>query len=330
MSQVADRAPTLKSLRMNGRDHTFTVALIASLIVHVAVALVVADRALRGAGGTVAATAAATNPPPPPTPDVSYVLPAPPPQRLEELLFGEATGAGDALNARRGARPMIGRDGGQTQAFLSRDPIGPGEIVKEPAMSVLPTGTAASATPAAPPPAPTVLHAPSEWAVPPESRVPFGLADRVEQWTAPRVPRPAARAAKSATPPAEADATREPGAPTPAADPAIPSDSESDPFTKNDQPAVEFRDGNVEARFGRKVRTVRPHLSLASRLDLMSMRFPRLVVRVHIHTDGAVRRVDIVKPSGSPSADQEVKVALYQWWFEPTDENVVEFPITWR
>jgi TonB family protein len=60
------------------------------------------------------------------------------------------------------------------------------------------------------------------------------------------------------------------------------------------------------------------------------MRFPRLIVRVHIHGDGSVRRVDIVKSTGSAAADQEVKVALYQWWFEPTKDDVVEFPITWR
>jgi TonB family protein len=117
----------------------------------------------------------------------------------------------------------------------------------------------------------------------------------------------------------------------PAADPAVMSDSESDPFTKTKTAeTVVFKDGRVEARFGRKVKTIRPHLSFSSQMDLMSMQFPRLVVRVHIHTDGSVRRVDIIKSTGSPGADQEVKVALYQWWFEPTKETEVEFPIVWR
>ena len=60
-------------------------------------------------------------------------------------------------------------------------------------------------------------------------------------------------------------------------------------------------------------------------------------VRVRVDTEGAVRQVDILKSSGSESADQAVKVALYQWWFEPKKDeagnaiaSVVTFPIVWR
>lgn len=287
--------------------------MIASLIVHVAIVLVIADGDVRRAVGQPAVTTTAA---PSSSNEVAYLVPTPPPQRLEKLLFGDARGTEDSISGRAGVRPMISREGGQTQAFLSRDPVGPGEIVNEPAMSVLPTRAAAMS--------PAITAPPS----PPAPRMPFGFADR-EGWSVPQVTRPAA----NVPPPTPAAGEEAPGtavSAAPAADPALMSDSESDPFTKRSGPVVEFRDGRVVARFGRKVKTVRPHLSLASRLDLMGMQFPRLIVRVSIHIDGSVRRVDIVKSSGSSSADQEVKVALYRWWFEPMRENVVEFPIAWR
>jgi TonB family protein len=304
---------------MNRRDHTFAVALIASLLLHAAIVFVIADEAVRGRGVTTLSAAPAARS----SDDVSYFIRLPPPQRLDNL-FGDARGAGDAINARRGSEPLLSRDAGQTQAFLSRDPVGLGRIDKEPAVSVLATGSAArSRTKNAPPPPP-----------PPPPRVPFGV-DRVEKWSVPHVTRAAAKVAPPAAGPPAAgpDAPGTAGAALPAADPAVMSDSESDPFTTTTtrpSDAVLFRDGRVEARFGRKVKTIRPHLSFASQVDLMSMQYPRLVVRVHIHSDGSVRRVDIVKSSGSSSADQEVKVALYQWWFEPTRESVMEFPIEWR
>jgi TonB family protein len=296
---------------MNRRDHTFAVALIVSLLLHAAIMFVAADEAVRGRGVATLNATPATRP----SEDVTYVIRPPPPQRLDHL-FGDGRGAGDAINARRGDEPLLSRDGGQTQAFLSRDPVGMGRIDKEPSMSVLPTGSAAMSPAKNVPP-------------PPTPHVPFGV-DRVEKWSVPHVTRAAAKVAPPAAGPDAPGTTA--GVPLPAADPAVMSDSESDPFTTATRPsdAVVFRDGRVEARFGRKVKTIRPHLSFSSQVDLMSMQFPRLVVRVHIHGDGSVRRVDIVKSSGSPSADQEVKVALYQWWFEPTRENVVEFPIAWR
>jgi TonB family protein len=128
-----------------------------------------------------------------------------------------------------------------------------------------------------------------------------------------------------------------PGAPTASADPAIQSDSESDPFAANASGSVEFSDGRVDARFGRKVRTVRPRLSLAAKYDLLGTPQPRMLVRLRIDGDGDVRYVEILRSSGSPSADQAVRVALYQWWVEPKKDragrpvgDVVEFPIVWR
>ena len=49
------------------------------------------------------------------------------------------------------------------------------------------------------------------------------------------------------------------------------SDSESDPFAA--AKGVIFRDGRVDVRMGRKVKTVRPKLSLADQYDLLAMPF---------------------------------------------------------
>jgi TonB family protein len=113
------------------------------------------------------------------------------------------------------------------------------------------------------------------------------------------------------------------------------SDSESDPFSPD--MAVDFHDGRVEARLGRKVKTVRPKLSLAARLDLMTSGTPGMTVRLNVDREGAVRKVDIVRSSGSVGADEAVKVALYEWWVEPKKDDtgnaiasVITFPIVWH
>jgi TonB family protein len=304
---------------MGNRDHTFAIALIASLLLHAAIVFVVADDALRRVDG---ATGHAGRTTVQPVEEVSYVV-RPPPTRSLDDLFGDARGTGDSINTRRGEQPMQSREGGQTQGFLSRDPVGMGKIDKEPSMSVLPSGSAivsplkGLSPPPSPPPPPAAA-----------SIVPFGAAELTEKLPVPHVTRARPRYAAPAATPSRPGA---PGAEVAAADPAVMSDSESDPFSKRtDDKAVVFRDGRVEARLGRKVKTIRPHLSFASQVDLMATQFPRLVVRVHIHADGSVRRVEIVKSSGSVSADQEVKVALYEWWFEPAKDDVVEFPIVWR
>jgi len=296
---------------MNRRDHTFALALIASLLLHAAIVFVVADSAVQYVGGDGVNTRVVA------AQDVPYLIPTPPPPVQMDKLFGDARGTGDASNTRLGDEPLVSRDAGQVQGFLSRDPVSNGKVDKEPSMSVLPSGSAMMSPLKGLPPPP-----------PPASVVPFGVSERTEQFSLPHVTRAKERYAPPAPQPGPSRAV---GSAVAAADPAVMSDSESDPFTaKGDNAAVVFRDGRVEARLGRKVKTVRPHLSFASQMDLLGMQFPRMTVRVHIHTDGTVRRVDIVKPTGSPAADQEVKVALYQWWFEPTKDTEVEFSIVWR
>ncbi|MGH7215523.1 MAG: hypothetical protein ACREIT_12225 [Tepidisphaeraceae bacterium] len=112
------------------------------------------------------------------------------------------------------------------------------------------------------------------------------------------------------------------GAPGPdlaPADPAPESDSESDPFSKIG--SAEFRPGSVQARFGRKVKTVRPRLTLAGKYDLASMAKPSLVLAVRVDETGHVRSVDVVRSSGSNEVDLPVQRAMYEWWIEPAKDK---------
>jgi TonB family protein len=56
-------------------------------------------------------------------------------------------------------------------------------------------------------------------------------------------------------------------------------------------------------------------------------------VRLQLDPAGKVTHLDIVKSSGSQTADQEAKLALYKWEFEPRPTrkpDVVEFDLVWR
>ncbi|HYE21786.1 MAG TPA: TonB C-terminal domain-containing protein [Tepidisphaeraceae bacterium] len=106
-----------------------------------------------------------------------------------------------------------------------------------------------------------------------------------------------------------------PGVPVPPADAATDVGMESDPFSKT--PNVEFRDGKVEARNGRKVKSIRPRLSDAARRDLISLASPSVLAKVRIDKTGKVVDVTVLRGSGSEAVDMPVYRALWEWWFEP-------------
>lgn len=104
-----------------------------------------------------------------------------------------------------------------------------------------------------------------------------------------------------------------------APDPAPKTDSESDPFSMTG--SAVFRAGRVDARFGRKVKTVRPRLELAGQYDLLSLPSPSVIMKVRADESGRVRNVEIVKSSGSSEVDQPCQLAMYEWWFEPPKDK---------
>jgi hypothetical protein len=125
---------------------------------------------------------------------------------------------------------------------------------------------------------------------------------------------------------------RAPGAPAPPGDRSNQSDAESDPFTKVG--ALKFSQGRVEARFGRKVRWVRPRLTVAGQVDAATLNASAVVLAVSTDTTGHVIKVEVLQSSGSPdSIDLPIVRAVYAWWIEPPkDANGSPLPDTmvWR
>jgi len=129
---------------------------------------------------------------------------------------------------------------------------------------------------------------------------------------APSLPAPAAGAAASAR--ATGDG-RQPGSERPSGDPGQMSDSESDAFSKIG--SAQISDGKLDVRFGRKIKTVRPHIPVVGQVDSFALLNPSVTLKVNIDATGKVTEVSVNKSSGSNEIDQPTLIAMYDWWFEP-------------
>lgn len=103
------------------------------------------------------------------------------------------------------------------------------------------------------------------------------------------------------------------------ADHAQQSDSEIDAFAKIG--SATFRDGKVDARFGRKVKTVRPKIPIVGQIDAFAMGNPTVTLKVNIDQAGKVTGVAVHKSSGSNEIDMPCLLAMYDWWFEPLHDK---------
>lgn len=126
-----------------------------------------------------------------------------------------------------------------------------------------------------------------------------------------------------------------PGPKVAPADPAPMSESESDAFAKSG--SVDFKGGKVSARLGRKVRTIKPRLTLKGELDIFSIMQPSVILKVSIDETGKVTNVDNLKSSGSNEVDHPTILAVYQWWIEPKKDkagnpvaDVIVLTLTWH
>jgi TonB family protein len=137
----------------------------------------------------------------------------------------------------------------------------------------------------------------------------------------PRVDPAEPRLTRASTPPRPANGDgHTPGKPTVQANPAQPSDSDSDPFARIGSSI--WRDGRLDIRMGRKVKTTRPRILLAGEVDLFTMEGASVVLKIAIDASGNVTDVDILKSSGyGADIDQPCRVAVYDWWFEPTRDK---------
>ena len=113
------------------------------------------------------------------------------------------------------------------------------------------------------------------------------------------------------------------------------SESESDPFSKT--ATFIYRNGKVEARDGRKVKTVRPKLTEAGIQAVIAMEEPLVVLAVQIDEQGKVTGVDYVRKSGSNEVDLPTYLAAWKWEFEPSKDkagnpkaDAFVIPFVWR
>lgn len=252
--------------------------------------------------------------------------------RLDDL--GERNADGIGSNASRGRTPLEAPEADADQALLSRDRTGEAH----------PLASSASAMNIAAP-APEI-ELPSRKAMPqpaspdrlidPTPPAATGLTLPVQE------PRPAANPTPlnmPTPPPAVAVADARPpsshSASTPVGDPLPQSESDSDPFSRISGTVV-VHDGFLEPRFGRKVKTVRPHLGI-NELETITLSNPVVVLEVHIDPTGRVSDVRIAHGSGSVAIDEPTRNAVYQWWFEPAHDragrpiaDVIYFTIEYR
>lgn len=125
---------------------------------------------------------------------------------------------------------------------------------------------------------------------------------------------------------------RAPGEVAPPGATSVQADTESDPFSRNG--SISFRQGRVDARFGRRVRWVRPRFTVAGQIDAATLGGAAVVLAVTTDATGRVTKVEVLQSSGSPdSIDLPVVRAVYGWWIEPPkDARGVEVGDTmvWR
>lgn len=201
-----------------------------------------------------------------------------------ESVWGEATGAGEAINSMDGPEPQAGPDGFQDQAASSPD-AGRALPPQQERMARPPGGgfkvpTLPGREPTLPEPAEQEGEDPSQTQPPQE--------------------------AEQARPQSDGGENKPPG------------ESAMDASTTVRE--ATFRNGAVDARFGRRFRLAPAQYFLAMRDEVGFAKFP-IVVRLTITLDGDGNVLDVLfrQRSPSPSLDRTIELTLYSSWFEPVE-----------
>jgi TonB family protein len=278
-------------------------------------------------------------------------VPAPPKDWEEE--FGEHDGRGKAINSMTGDKPLKAREAPEEQAILSRQPgeHHEGQLVQPKQASVSPPGNAASGGNLGTAQKMLAALMPRQAANPEMVGIPaeeekITEGQEIKRITAESAHGKSAEDAAKPQPkmskmiakekPQEQQLSRKAvqatgngggqvagqagkAEPTLAGDPGEKSESESDAFSHVGN-AV-FQAGQLEARFGRKVKTVRPNFSLSGRIDLSNMYQQSMQLEVHTDADGKATDVEVLQSSGSNNIDEPVRLAMYRWWFEPPKDR---------
>jgi hypothetical protein len=302
-------------MRIGHWDITFLFSLTCSLLINSGMVGVVVLRAQPP--GVIDLNRWHTRVVPTPTPEI---LPPPPQKQIDfdnRDTFGEHQATGQALNSSPGDQPLLSMKADEIQAFLGRNPpVGAGGGGGGPILI-----GAASPQQAA---VPHVKPAEPPVNTPPQPKQ--SVADTSEGNTGDDPP----PSPPKATPPrqntnasAAAAAQNPPGTPGPrspaAANPTPPSDKDSDPFS--DANSFRFVNGRVDARNGRWVKTVKPHITDAGILAAELMAHPAVEFLATVDEQGNVIHVDRYRSSGSDYIDLPCEEALSQWKIEPSKDR---------
>jgi TonB family protein len=235
-----------------------------------------------------------------------------------EPTLGEESGIGSAIAAVDGDQEMLAMKADENQPFASLDPSGFGHVGDPPSPSPLPTGANGNNAPAA-------LGLP-ENSPPQQPQLTQILPRPVTQDENPAGDGPPPAVAVASVEPdsrsTQKDSTGQPGAPgaaAPSADPAPQTDSEIDPFSK--EGTAVFRPGKTTVQFGRKAKLTRPDILLAGQLDLIGVAHPSVTLAISTDATGKVSNAVVQQSSGSLNIDQPVRIAAFDWWFEPPKDS---------
>jgi outer membrane biosynthesis protein TonB len=234
------------------------------------------------------------------------------------------------------AQPAIAGTG---EEKIDKPDLKPGPAIEQNALANQPSPPqpkmqVAMTTPLAPPAPPsktppsTPLTQPADPALtkqaPPPSAPP-AAPPAVQVALAPSQPQPPPSPSSVAAASGRPGAPGAPGSPAPAGPPnstpdaAPASDKDSDPFS--DINSFKFVNGRVQARNGREVKTVRPHLSESGWQDVWLMGHATVTFLAEIDAHGNVTGVRLYRTSGSDNIDLPCEQALSQWTFEPSKDK---------
>jgi TonB family protein len=290
-------------MALSRRDISLTVALCASLTLHTLL--------LRAGADLYSKQFNHISLPGFPRVQIENALLIEPPDDPEHRL-GDSKGTGEAISESPGVTPMQATKGPQNQPLLGLDPPGsPNKSAEEPNDSQLSQSQPAAASAASP----AAQAAPQQSPAESEPPTPFGMDESANDF---------ASAQQTASSPQNASTPQQPAEPPaqvkPSGEPAPQGDSESDPITIAG--SALFAHGSTKVRLGRGHKITRPRLSLAAQADLLTLPQPFVVLKLRIDETGKIISATIFRSSGSNSIDQPVKLAAYNWWFEPAkDQN---------
>ena len=328
-------------MRIGNRDITFLFSLCCSLLINTGMVDVVLLRAQPPS--VVNLSRWHTRPAKASMPtarETAFITPPEPEKKLDfdnREAFGETNATGDALNSSPGDVPLQAMEGSQNQAYLGRMTGGGGGGGGGSGAQAMigATSPQEEMTPRAQ--QPKVAQAeqqarpeikPDDTTDPEKAVAMQTKSDAQQAVQASQASPTAAQASPSAAQasPSAAQATAvspgAPGSPGPrgAANPAPFSDRDSDPFSEK-QVSVTFVNGEVVARKGRMVKTVKPQILQAGYLELSIMGNARVTFLATVDETGNVIKVQRYRSSGSDNIDLPCEEALNQWWIEPSKDK---------